>query len=205
MHIMRKPQLKAFFIGLILLCGAYGFALAEEDDGDTYIATLSAEMKKPAMQGQMPLDGLSQVEAALKQIDQWAWLIGCANRYQLSVARYDTVTMFKEQARAAQTRLFPMLRQAAADALQAEMPKYKVSLKGDNLEQIFFTSRAFRGTEASRELLEKYSILLKRLRFAQAAFMLDHEDLSTLSRFQPPPDADIVLWDESFTRYSLFR
>lgn len=202
---MRKTKLGAFFIGLILLCGAYGFALAEEDYGDAYMATLMTEMNNPALQGQMPMAGLPQVETALKQIDSWSWLIGCANRYQLSVERYNTVTVFKERVRAAQTLLFPMLRQATADALQAEMPKYKVSLKGDKLEQLFFTSRAFRGTEASRELLEKHGLLLKRLRFTQAAFMLDHEDLSTLSRFQPPQDTDIVLWDEDFSRYSLFH
>lgn len=192
-------------IGLILICGASGFALAEEDDGDAYIATLYAEMQKPAMQGQMPMAGLTQVETALKQIDSWSWLIGCASRYQLSVERYDTVNVFKERVRAAQALLFPRLRQATAEALQAEMPKYKISLKGDTFEQIFFTSRAFRGTEASRELLENYSTLLKRLRFTQAAFMLDHEDLSTLSRFQPPQDTDLIMWDEDFNRYSLFR
>lgn len=202
---MRKTRLGAFVIGLILLCGAYGFALAEEDDGDAYVATLYAEMQKPAMQGQMPMAGLPQVETALKQIDSWSWLISRASRYQLSVESYDAVNVFKERVRAAQTLLFPMLRQATAEALQAEMPKYKISLKGDNFEQIFFTSRAFRGTEASRELLEKYSTLLKRLRFTQAAFMLDHEDLSTLSRFQPPQDTDIIMWDEDFNRYSLFR
>lgn len=202
---MCKTRLGAFFIGLILLCGAYGFALAEEDDGDAYIATLYAEMEKLAMQGQMPLVGLPQVETALGQIDSWSRLIGRANRYQLSVEKYDAVNVFKERVRAAQTRLFPMLRQAAADALQVEMPKYKISLAGDDLERIFFTSLAFRGTEASRGLLEQYGTLLKQLRFVQAAFMLDHEDLSTLSRFQPPSDTDIVMWDEDFNRYSLFR
>lgn len=205
MKIVRKNRLAVFFTGLILLCGGYGFAFAEDGGVDEYLARLNAEMASPVMQGQMPMDGLAQVEAAINVIDSWPQLINRASRYQFTVEEYNTVTMFKDQARAAQAKLFPMLRQAAGYALQTEMPKYKVSLKGDNFERIWFTSTAFRDMGLTREVLEKYGLLLKRLRFGQADFMLDHEDVSTLSRFQPPQDTDLVLWGEGYGRYSLFN
>ena len=188
----------------MLLCGGAGSALAEDGAGE-YLALLNAEMAKPAMQGQAPMDDLGQVKAALDVIDSWPRLLNQASRYQFTVEEYNTVITFKEQARAAQAKLFPMLRQAAGYALQTEMPKYKVSLKGDNFERVWFTSTAFRDMNLTQEILEKYGVLLKRLRFSQADFMLDHEDVSTLSRFQPPQDTDIVLWDEGFGRYSLFN
>lgn len=205
MKILHKNRFSAFWVALIFICGGYGIALAQDGGIAEYLTRLNAEMAKPAMQGQVSMDDLSQIEAALNMIDSWPQLVNQASRYQFTVEEYNTITMFKDQVRAAQAKLFPMLRQAVVHALQSEMPKYKTSIKGDNFERVWFTSLEFRDMDATREVLEKYGVLLKRLRFNQADFMLDHEDVSTLSRFQPPRDTDIVLWDESFGRYSLFN
>lgn len=204
MIILHKNRLAALLFSLILLICFTGMAWADNDTA-AYLNRLKSEMAAPAMQGQLPMDNLAQIEAALDTMDSWAKLLNQASRHEFTVEEYATVTAFKEQVRVAQGKLFPMLRQASAFAMQNAMPKYKVTTKDEGAVKIWFTSPLFKDMDATREVLETYGLLFKRLRLAQIDFMLDHEDVSTLSRFKPPQDTDIVLWSDDYSRYSLFN
>lgn len=189
MTILHKNRLAALFLSLVLLICFTGTAWAD-NDVEAYLNQLKHEMSAPAMQGRLPMDNLAQIEAALDTMDSWARLLNQASRHEFTVDEYTTVTAFKDQIRVAQGQLFPMLRQASAFAMQSAMPKYKVTTKDEGAVKIWFTSPLFKEMDATREVLETYGLLFKRLRFVQIDFMLDHEDVSTLSRFKPPQDTD---------------
>ena len=197
---------KNTLVAIFMLLSSINIAWAEDDGVKNYLAHLKLEMATPAMQqAQIPMNDLGQIEESLSIVDNWVNLVNQANRYQLTVDEYTSVTAFKEQLRTVQIQIFPMLRQSTGFALQNKELKCKVSIKGDDFSRIWFTSQAFKDMSITQEVLREYGQLLKRLRFEQADFMLDHEDVSTLLRFKPPKDVDIVLWDEGYNRYSVFN
>lgn len=205
MKIAYKNRLAALFLGLAFLLSYGNVAWADETRVADYLAQLKAEMTTPAMQGQLPMDNLTQIQAGLDTFEAWAQLLNQASRYQFTVDEYVTVTDFKDKIRTVQSKLFPMLRQATAHALQQELNAIKVTVKGDDFKEIRFTSPILKDMDLTQKMHTDYDLLLKRLRFKQAAFMLDHEDISTLSRFQAPQDGDIALWDTAYKNYALFN
>lgn len=201
--LKRKWQIILTASVALLLC--FGNAVMADDDKKAYLAQLETNMQSAAMNDVLPMNDMAQIQSGIDTIEDWARLLNRAGQFQYSEAEYAVVTAFKDKARAAQTKLFPMLRQATGYALQQELGAVKVSITGDNFVEIRFTSPALKDMGMTRKIHEDYDLLFKRLRFKQAAFMLDHEDISTLARFQPPKDDGVIMWDAEYKSYAIFN
>lgn len=188
--------------GLMLLCGfCAGTAMA--DDRRDYLNQLNDVMQTRPAAEILQADSVEEITAWLDRFDQWAWLVNQSTRYALTVDEYKTVTAFKDYVKSVQSGAFPTLRQAAGPALQKELKNIKVSVGGEDLRRLRFTTINFRDTEVARELSAYLGKLPLRLHFTLVEFMLDHEDISTVQKLRPPQDTDIVVWDPEFKQYSL--
>ena len=185
----------------MLVCGLLNGA-AYADDRRAYLNELNAIMQT-AYAEIAPAADVAQITARLDTFDRWAWLVNQSTRHALTVDEYKTVTDFKAYVKEVQAREFPVLRQAAGPAWQRELKNIKVSVKGEEFRQARFTTPNFKDIEVARELSEYLGKLPLRLHFTQVEYMLDHEDLSTMQRLNPPKDTDITAWDDDYRQYSL--
>lgn len=203
--LIRKWPLAVMAILALVLSFNGIVTAADDNDRKAYLTQLGEQMQSSAMHGVLPMDNMAQIYADLDVVEGWARLLNQASHFQFTVEEYATVTAFKTQARTAQGKLFPMLRRAMAHCLPQELAAIKVAVTGDNDTEIRFTSLELRDMALTQKIHDNYVLLFKRLRFRQAVFMLDHEDISTLSSFQPPQDEALVLWDAAYQHYALFN